>query len=114
MPTLVGELGTSLGDVDLFFTAGVQMFGFAWRRDYTVFGIVGLTGGVGMALRVNPGLRVGFRGAVTWLPSDTTAIIADDGGEKPTFAFVSVMLTVEFSSRVMARRPLDPIIPPDL
>ena len=114
MPTLVGELGTRLGDVDLFFTAGVQMFGFAWRQDYTVFGILGLTSGVGLALPISPSLRVGFRGAVTWLPSDTTAIISEDGGEKPTFAFISVMLTVELTPRLVARRPTEFMAPPEL
>ena len=114
MPTLVGELGTSVGDVDLFFTAGVQMFGFAWRRDYTVFGIVGLTGGVGMSLRVTSRLRMGFRGAVTWLPSDTTAIIDEDGGDKPTFAFISAMLTVTYAPKTLARRPSELMAPPPL
>ena len=114
MPMLVGELGTSLGEVDLFLTAGVQMFGFAWRRDYTVFGMLGLSGGVGLAMRVNSRLRVGFRGAATWLPSDTTAIVDEDGGDKPTFAFITVMLTVEYTPPVVARRPSELMAPPEL
>lgn len=114
MPTLVGELGGQVGDVDIFITAGVQMFGFAWRQGYTVFGMVGLCGGVGMAMRLNSRLRVGFRGAVTWLPSDTTAIIVEDDGDKPTFAFISVMLTVEYTPFVAARKPSELMAPPEL
>ena len=114
MPTLVGELGGQVGDVDIFLITGVQMFGFAWRQDYTVFGMVGLRGGVGMAMRLNPRWRVGFRGSVTWLPSDTTAIVVEGDGDKPTFAFISVMLTVAYIPHRASRRPLDPMAPPEL
>ena len=114
MPTLFGELGGRVGDADVFFTAGVQMFGFAWRRDYTVFGMVGLTGGVGMGLNVSPRWRVGFRGTVTWLPSDTTAIVDDDGGDKPTFAFMAVMLTLHYIPATPDRKPTELMAPPIL
>ncbi len=114
LPTLAGELGGSVGDADLFVVAGVQMFGFAWRQDYTVFGIVGLLGGLGVALNVNPRWRVGFRGTVTWLPSDTTAILDDEGGEKPTFAFISVMLTLHYTPSTPSRRPTELMAPPVL
>ena len=114
LPTLFGELGGRVGDADVFIVAGVQMFGFAWRRDYTVFGMVGLCGGVGLALNVNPRWRVGFRGTVTWLPSDTTAIVNDDGGDKPTFAFIAVMLTLHYTPASPVRRPTELMAPPVL
>ncbi len=112
LPTLQAEIGTRLGDAELFVSGGVQMFGFAWRQDYTVFGVVGLCGGLGMSLRVSPRVRLGFRGTVTWLPSDTTGIVVEGTGDKPDFAFVSLMLTLELSPGVAARRPSSYIMPP--
>ena len=113
MPTLVRELGVELGRVDIFLDAGVQIFGFAWREDYAVFATVGFTGGVGMALNVSERLRLGVRGAVTWLPSDTTAIINEPESEdKPTFAFVTVLLTLEYMPKRPRRKPRELMPPP--
>lgn len=115
LPTLRAELGTRVGDAELFLSAGVQMFGWAWQQDYTLFGVMGLTGGVGMALNVSPRVRVGFRGGVTWLPSDSTAIVVEGDGDKPSFAMVSLMLTLELSPRPVVRRPAwHDLTPPEL
>ena len=113
MPTLVGTLGARLGRLELFIDGGVQMFGFAWRQDWAVFAVFGLTGGAGLSVQLHPQWRVGLRGQATWLPSATTAKLeAPDGADKPAFAFLSAMLTVEFSPTAIVPAASGELMPP--
>ena len=96
LPTLVGDMGLPLGSVDIFFTGGVQLFGVAWRADYTVFTTLGVTGGVGLSWKVHPSTRLILRGTGTYIPSALAAILDQPpGAPKPTFAFFSLLLGVE-------------------
>jgi hypothetical protein len=98
LPTLTGDIGFRLGALDLFLTGGVELLGVAWRADYALFSTLGFTGGLGFSYQVNPSLRLGLRGLGTWLPSFALAILdAPPSGQKPTVAFVSILLGVEFS-----------------
>ena len=95
MPTLSGDVGVELGNLTLYLQGGVQIFGFAHRGDYTVFATLGVVGGVGMAIQVTPRLRVGMRGTVAWLPTQTTARVSGpEDGDKPVFATISALFTV--------------------
>lgn len=95
LPTLVGDLGLPLGPMDIFFTGGVQLFGVAWRADYTVFTTLGFTGGVGLSWKVHS-TRLILRGTGTYIPSALSAILDQSpGAPKPTFAFLSILFGVE-------------------
>ncbi len=96
LPTLVGDMGLPLGPMDIFFTGGVQLFGVAWRAEYSVFTTLGITGGVGFSWKVHPSTRLMMRGTATYIPSFTAAILDQTpGAPKPTFAFISIMFGVE-------------------
>jgi hypothetical protein len=98
MPTLSGDVGVRLGRVDLFLSGGVQLFGVAHRSDHTVFATFGLTGGLGLSVRVSSDLRLTCRSVAAWLPSFSTGIMNDPpaGVGKPTFAFLSILIGVAF------------------
>ena len=98
MPTLTGEIGGAVGPVELFLSGGLQIFGFAWRGEYTVFSNLGILGGGGFSVAVSPRFRLGLRGTVAWLPEVTTGRITEpeSGGDTPTFAFFGVMLTLDY------------------
>ena len=98
MPTLTGDIGLELGWLSIYLQGGVQLFGFASRKDYIVFATLGLVGGAGMEVQVSPRFRLGVRGTVAWLPTQTTARISGpEDGDKPVFATISTMLTLVYS-----------------
>lgn len=113
MPTLTGDVGLELGDVSFFIQGGVQLFGFAAREDYIVFATLGLVGGAGMEVQVSPRFRLGVRGTVAWLPTQTTARISGpEDGDKPVFATISTLFTLVYNSEPPHPGPtLDNTIP---
>lgn len=96
LPTLTGDVGLQAGRLELFLTGGVELFGFARRAGFTAFSTVGLLSGAGLSVRLTPRFRLTVRGLVAWLPSFTAAkISADEGIEKPNFAWLSVLAGLE-------------------
>jgi hypothetical protein len=93
LPTLTGDMGLRAGPVDLFISGGVELFGFAWRADYTLFSTFGLLGGAGMTVRVHEQFQLELRTMVTWLPSFTAGVIKrPEEGDKPSVLFASGLL----------------------
>lgn len=110
LPTITGDLGLlRQGPFDLSFIAGVQLFGFAAREQYTVFATFGLIGGAGMSLQVHQRVRLCLRGIITWLPPPTTAILAQPSGQddKPNFIFTAILFGVEFGTGTTSKASSD-------
>lgn len=119
LPTLTGELGGSVGPVDLFLCGGVELFGFAWRGGFAMFSTVGLLGGGGLALSLSPRFRLGLRATVIWLPDPTTATMVgpdDESIERPPVAFMGLMLTLDIEPDAAPSREQDTELmpPPEL
>jgi len=95
MPTVGGEAGVRHGRLELFGLAGVQLFGVAARGGHVVFATLGLTGGGGLSVQLTRQLRLSVRGAMTWLPSFSAATISAGEGERPTLAFLMVLVGLE-------------------
>ena len=99
LPLLSADAGLGVGPLDLFVTAGVEVFGFAWRGGYTLFTSFGLVGGGGLALKVHPRVDLQLRGIVTWLPDFAAPVLnaPDPAPDRPTLLFVSATLGVGVS-----------------
>jgi hypothetical protein len=96
LPTISGDAGLRLGPVELYLTAGVELFGGASRDSYTVFANLGLLAGGGLSVRLSSRLRLGARSLLIWLPSfSAIKLDAPEGAPKPTFLGLSGMLTLE-------------------
>jgi hypothetical protein len=95
MPMLGGEAGLRYGRLELYGLAGVQLFGVAARRGHVVFATLGLQGGGGLSVQLTRQLRLSVRGAMTWLPSFSAATLSAGDGERPPFAFLTVLVGLE-------------------
>lgn len=101
LPLLGGDAATSLGPARLFLSAGVQLFGFARRDDWTFFLPFGLHGGAGFSFDVGETLRLGAQALVTWLPAQISArISAPETGEPPTLLLLGFGITAEWRTEV--------------
>jgi hypothetical protein len=104
LPAISADLGLRAGPLDFFLTGGMELFGVANRRSVTVFSALGFMGGAGISWRVHPRVRLEARGVTLWLPSFSTATLkAPEGDPQPTFAYLSGLLGVEFSSESSTR-----------
>lgn len=95
LPQLSGDIGLRAGALTFALTGGVQLFGVAARRDYTLFSVLGLVGGGGISYRIHRSLSLDLRALVTWLPPPTLAILERpelEGTDKPSLLFVTGML----------------------
>ena len=96
-PLLSADLGLELGRLQLFLTGGVQIFGFAWREDHTLFTTFGLHGGGGLSVRIHDRLQLEARCTVTWVPAFAAARIEepDPAPESlPTLLFLTGLVGV--------------------
>jgi hypothetical protein len=101
MPTLSGEIGVRiLGGLELHLSGGVQLFGFANRAGTTVFAALGVVGGGGLSARLGRRLRLTVRGVLSWLPSFAMGTMSAPEAQqgRPTFAFLSVLVGLEYRS----------------
>jgi hypothetical protein len=103
LPELSADLGGGLGPVELWLTGGLQLFGFAWRADFTLFTSFGLLGGAGLGLRITEALRLELRGLITWLPLASAARISEPAGADeasgPTLLFANGLFGLSYSPR---------------
>jgi hypothetical protein len=95
LPTVGGEAGLRYGRLELYGLAGVQLFGVVARGGHVVFATLGLTGGGGLSVQLTRRVRLSVRGAMTWLPSFTAATVSAGEGERPTLAFLMVLVGLE-------------------
>jgi hypothetical protein len=95
LPTVGGEAGLRYGRLELYGLAGVQLFGVVARAGHVVFATLGVTGGGGLSVQLTKRLRLSVRGAMTWLPSFTAATLSAGEGERPTMAFLMVLVGLE-------------------
>ena len=95
LPTVGGEAGLRYGRLELYGLAGVQLFGVVARAGHVVFATLGVTAGGGLSIQLTKRLRLSVRGAMTWLPSFSAATISAGEGERPTFAFLTLLVGLE-------------------
>jgi hypothetical protein len=115
LPTLVGEANLDLSRVNLGFFVGVQMFGFTWRGDYTMFATFGLVGGAGVMFRLTRALSLGLRSSVIYLPPFALAKIeGPDNEDRPTLGFVTGTLVFEYTFDQPGRQEPTLMAPPVL
>lgn len=101
LPLLGGDAAALVGPARFFLTAGVQLFGFARRDDWTFFLPFGLHGGAGVSFDVGQHLRLGARALVTWLPAQISARIEEpETGEPPTLLLLGGGITAEWRNEV--------------
>lgn len=112
LPTLTGDIGWETGRLGLFASGGVQLFGVAYRQEFTAFSVLGIVGGVGLSVRLTPAFSLDCRGLVVYLPSETTAELdAAEGIDKPTFAYVTALVGLTYHPQDRPGPSPDDVVP---
>ena len=104
LPELSADLGVAAGPLELWLSGGLQLFGFVWRADTTLFTTFGLVGGAGLGVRITDSLRLELRGIVSWLPESSAARLTEPPvaeADTPTLLFVNGLLGLSIRHRAL-------------